>query len=56
MLVHVGARLEALVRHLASKGIAVRGMPKLLDGCMRVTIGRREHNECLVKALGEFTR
>lgn len=56
MLVQVGARLEALVRHVASKGIAVRGLPKLRDGCMRVTIGRREHNERLVSAIGGFNR
>ena len=56
MLVRVGARLEELVRHLASKGIAVRALPKVLDGCVRVTIGRRKTNERLVKAIGEFTR
>ena len=56
MLVQVGASLERLVRHLAGRGIVVRALPKLMDGCMRITIGRREHNERLVKALGEFTR
>ena len=58
MLVRVGSRLEALVRHLASKGIAVRALPPVagLDGCFRATIGRREHNERLVSAIGEFTR
>ncbi len=56
MLVRVGSRLDALVRHVASKGIAVRALPKLLDGCFRATIGRREHNERLVSAIAEFTR
>jgi histidinol-phosphate aminotransferase len=56
MLVEVGPRLEALLRKLAAKGIAVRALPKVLDGCLRLTIGRREHNERLVAAIAEITR
>ena len=56
MMVRIGTRLEVLVRELASKGIAVRALPKLREGCIRVTIGRREHNERLVRAIGDINR
>jgi histidinol-phosphate aminotransferase len=56
MLVQVGARLDGLVRHLAKSGIVVRALPELLDGCLRLTIGRREHNERFVAAISEFIR
>jgi len=57
MLIHVGKRRDAVVRHLLDRGIAVRATPERhgLEACMRVTIGRREHNERLIKAIGEFT-
>ncbi len=54
MLVRVGPRLADLVRHLATRGIAVRALPNVLDGCFRATIGRRELNERLVGAIAEF--
>jgi len=58
MLVRVGPRSEALVKHLAGRGIVVRsvGPGRGLDGCFRTTIGQREHNERLVGAIAEFTR
>ena len=58
MLIRAGSRLEALVRHLASRGIAVRSLPqgRGLEGCFRITLGRREHHERLLSVIGEFTR
>ena len=58
MLVRVGERRDALVRHLFDRGIAVRATPDRhgLEGCFRMTIGRRVHNERLIDAIGKFTR
>jgi histidinol-phosphate aminotransferase len=51
MLVDAGARLEEIVKRLFERKIAVRSLPRLAGGCLRVTIGRREDNERLVAAL-----
>jgi histidinol-phosphate/aromatic aminotransferase/cobyric acid decarboxylase-like protein len=56
MLAGVGDRLEALVRHLFARGIAVRPIPRLAGGCMRVTIGRREDNQRLIEAASGIIR
>jgi len=40
---------------LMERGIAVRKLSGRLDGHIRVTIGRKEENDALIRALGEFT-
>ena len=54
LLVRVGERIEELARHLAERGIAVRVLPQI--GCFRVTVGRAEHNDRLLAAIGEYLK
>lgn len=58
MLVRVGPRRDVLVKHLAGRKIAVRAVPDRhgIEGCLRITIGRREDNERLIEAIAGFRR
>lgn len=53
MLVGVGSGLDGILKRLSERKIAVRPLPRLAGGCLRVTIGRREDNERLVAALAK---
>ncbi|MBN2613983.1 MAG: histidinol-phosphate transaminase [Bacteroidales bacterium] len=49
---------ELLYKHLVGEGIIVRDRSKvsLCDGCLRITVGRPEENDKLLKALAEFEK
>jgi histidinol-phosphate aminotransferase len=54
LLVECGKPAQAVVQRLRDRGILVRGMADFagLDTCFRVTVGRREHNERLLREAG----
>ncbi len=56
LLARVGARSSELVQKLAAAGLLVRDMKGFagLDGWIRVTVGRPEHNDLLAARVREF--